>query len=445
MRREAWRDRLVDDLGINRLTACLPDALEREFLAEDGQRSVSQIRAALILVAVLTTMSLTILAATDSSATGYWRNPSVHLLLYWSTVPVVLGATGITYLRKIEGSARWAMGLSITWFFCILLYGLRTPSDTIYLSFLLVMILISFNFTVARLPFSASGLLGLLFLVVFIVGASRAAAGAAVPFDLIQSTTYLVAGTMISAFAGYSIQRYARREFVQRQRLAEEQKKTEQLLLNVLPEVIADRLKMSGEPIADSFSECSVLFADVVGFTEMSSQLSPERLVSMLNVIFTTYDELAEHHRLEKIKTIGDAYMVVGGVPQSLAEHTNAMAEMALDMQREMGRLNREHDWDLSIRVGIASGPVVAGVIGQKKFTYDLWGDTVNTASRMESHGVPGTIQVTESVYEGLRDAYEFEKRGAIEVKGKGRMQTYFLKGRKAPPGVPATGIAVNR
>lgn len=225
-------------------------------------------------------------------------------------------------------------------------------------------------------------------------------------------------------------------QFVQRQRaekaLLLEQKKTERLLVNILPEQIASRLKQESAIIAESFNNVTVLFADIVGFTQMASCLNPIELVEILNKIFSQFDRLTEKHGLEKIKTIGDAYMVVGGLPVPREDHAQAIAQMALDMQRSIAEFNAKHNKTLSIRIGIHSGPVVAGVIGIKKFIYDLWGDTVNTASRMESHGLAGTIHVSEATYELLKSEFLFEKRGAIQVKGKGEMGTYFLKGKKA-------------
>ncbi|MFQ3598515.1 MAG: tetratricopeptide repeat protein [Chloroherpetonaceae bacterium] len=207
-----------------------------------------------------------------------------------------------------------------------------------------------------------------------------------------------------------------------------EQEKSERLLLNILPTAIAERLKQGEYVIADYFKDATVLFADLVGFTALSARFKPETLVVILNEIFSSFDEIMEKFGLEKIKTIGDAYMAVGGVPIVRADHAEAVAEAALQMIKEMTRINAKSDAPMSLRIGINSGPVVAGVIGRKKFIYDLWGDTVNTASRMESHGNPNEVQVTEATYQLLRDKFIFEKRGTIEVKGKGVMQAYFLK-----------------
>ncbi|MCL2935617.1 MAG: response regulator [Trichodesmium sp. MAG_R02] len=213
--------------------------------------------------------------------------------------------------------------------------------------------------------------------------------------------------------------------------LAEEQEKSESLLLNILPAPIAQRLKQGEKTIADSFSEVTVLFADLVGFTKISANLSPAELVELLNMIFSGFDQLAEKYGLEKIKTIGDAYMVVGGLPTLRKDHAEAIAEMALDMLDQVKRISQRLKKTLQIRIGVNTGAVEAGVIGTKKFAYDLWGDTVNTAHRMESHGIPGVIQVTEDTYNCLANNYIFEERGMIEIKGKGLMRTYLLLSRK--------------
>ncbi|HEY9709261.1 MAG TPA: adenylate/guanylate cyclase domain-containing protein [Oculatellaceae cyanobacterium] len=209
-----------------------------------------------------------------------------------------------------------------------------------------------------------------------------------------------------------------------------QQEQAEQLLLNILPASIAQQLKRYPITIADSFEAVSVLFADIVGFTEFSARTSPKELIKILNLIFSKFDQLAERHGLEKIKTIGDSYMVVAGLPTPRKDHAIAIAEMALDMQAEMVRVGNQTGEAFKLRIGINSGPVVAGVIGIKKFFYDLWGDTVNVASRMEAQGVDGAIQVTAATYELLRDKYLFEERGVISVKGKGDMTTYLLTGK---------------
>ena len=224
-------------------------------------------------------------------------------------------------------------------------------------------------------------------------------------------------------------------QFIQRVKaelgLKNKQKESEKLLLNILPSIIAKQLKQQNSTIANHFEKVTILFADLVDFTNWFTQLSPIEVVEILNEIFSEFDCLSTKYGLEKIKTIGDAYMVVGGLPQQQPDHAEAIAEMALDMQQAIAQFNQETDKTLSIRIGINTGAVVAGVIGTKKFSYDLWGDAVNIARRMESQGIPDHIQVTTSTYELLKYKYYFQSRGKIDVKGKGKMSTYLLMGRK--------------
>src|SRR5205823_4825231 len=213
-----------------------------------------------------------------------------------------------------------------------------------------------------------------------------------------------------------------------------EQAKAENLLLNILPRSIADKLKAQTQPIADQFESASILFADVVDFTPWSERLPPAEVVGYLDHLFSHFDGLAERYGLEKIKTIGDCYMVAAGVPTPRPDHARALAFMALDMLDAMRTADQVAHLGLQLRVGINSGPVVAGVIGRKRFLYDLWGDAVNTASRMESHGASGRIQITRATKELLGDEFVCEPRGTIPLKGKGEMETWYLVGRRVNP-----------
>jgi guanylate cyclase len=218
-----------------------------------------------------------------------------------------------------------------------------------------------------------------------------------------------------------------------------EQRRSEDLLLNILPGSIAQRLKTSTARIADQIPAASVLFADVVDFTPRSEGLAAAEVVGLLDRLFSHFDDLAESYGLEKIKTIGDAYMVASGVPDLRPDHARALALLALDMVDATRAGGEVGDLDLELRIGINSGPVVAGVIGRKRFLYDLWGDAVNTASRMESAGTPDHIQITRATYELIRDEFECELRGTVSVKGKGEMETWYVVGRRsanAPEGV---------
>jgi len=212
-------------------------------------------------------------------------------------------------------------------------------------------------------------------------------------------------------------------------KLEEKERQTERLLLNVLPASIAHKLRNNISTVAEFYPEVSILFADIVNFTGLSSGKQPEEIVRILHELFSAFDDLVEKYGLEKIKTIGDAYMAVVGAPIPRKDHALAIAELALGIQQVMKDYNEKYQTDYTIRIGINSGPVVAGVIGTKKFSFDLWGDTVNLASRMESLGVANEIQATEKVYELLQGKYCFEERGEVEIKGKGTVKTYFLKG----------------
>jgi adenylate cyclase len=216
--------------------------------------------------------------------------------------------------------------------------------------------------------------------------------------------------------------------------LEREKRKSDELLLNILPGAIAARLKQGETSIADEFPEVTVMFVDLVGFTELADSMGPHELVKLLNEIFALFDQRLESSRLEKIKTIGDCYMVVGGIPEPIADHAQRIADFAFAIREDFAVYMASRSLDIKCRIGIHSGSAVAGVVGTKKFAYDLWGDVVNVASRMESTGVPGKIHVSEPFMVRLKDAYEFELHGDIEIKGKGEMRTYFLKGSRYHP-----------
>ena len=220
-----------------------------------------------------------------------------------------------------------------------------------------------------------------------------------------------------------------------------EQEKSELLLMNILPGSIAERLKAASQTIADHFDSASILFADVVDFTPLAQRLPPAEVVGILDQLFSRFDTLLERHGLEKIKTIGDCYMAAAGVPDPSPDHARRAALLALDMRQAVATSLVGDGFGLELRIGINSGPVIAGVIGSKRFLYDLWGDAVNTASRMESHSMPGEIQITRATYELLKDEFVCRPRGAIEVKGKGRMETWYLVGRRSDHGRTDGGV----
>jgi adenylate cyclase len=274
------------------------------------------------------------------------------------------------------------------------------------------------------------------FLVLLVVGIPLApvvgASAVAFPESLLRTFAALNIGGV--AFISFAIL-----AAFSRQRDAAQQR-VEDLLLNSLPDEIARRLQEERQTIADHFDSASILFADLVDFTPLSDRLPPAETVDLLDTLFTEFEELADRYGVEKIKTIGDCYMVAAGVPRPRADHAHALVRMALDMRECMARYARaDGDGPLQLRIGINSGPVVAGVIGRRRFLYDLWGDAVNMASRMESHGLPGKIQITRTTWELVQDEFDCETRGVVEVKGKGQVETWYLLGPRRLTAASAT------
>ena len=249
------------------------------------------------------------------------------------------------------------------------------------------------------------------------------------PLPVVTGHVFFALGTNIIGLAtAYTLEKGARESFCGRFLLAEENKKSERLLLSILPPKIASKLKADpAAKIAESLDNVSILFVDWVGFTDMSSARKPSEVVELLHRVFSVFDELSEKHRVEKIKTIGDAYMVVSGVTEPVPDHAERVTRFGLEVLESADWLSEELGIPITFRAGIASGPVVAGIIGDQRFSYDIWGDTVNTASRMESEGMPGRVQITELTRDLLGSKYCYEERGEIAVKGKGMLSTYFI------------------
>jgi class 3 adenylate cyclase len=251
-------------------------------------------------------------------------------------------------------------------------------------------------------------------------------------FEIANAAAWLGGGVLYVMGFAYVIQVINRRTFGLEQSLEVEKQRSETLLLNILPERIANRLKSSEAIIADNFPAATVLFGDIVGFTELAARLSPSEIVTLLNDLFSRFDRLAERHGVEKIKTIGDGYMVAAGVPTSRPDHAEAIAKLALDMRDAFLDFRRENGLDIGFRIGAHSGSVVAGVIGARKFAYDLWGDTVNVASRMESQGLPNEIQISAVTRALLPAVYRVEERGALKIEGHKAEMAYLLKELRA-------------
>jgi class 3 adenylate cyclase len=244
---------------------------------------------------------------------------------------------------------------------------------------------------------------------------------------------FMLSGFVVLGYSAYVTERARRAAWAAARALAREKARSEELLLNVLPPAIAARMRAGETLIADRHAQAAVLFADIAGFTQMSAAMPPERLVRLLDRIFTAFDAIADRRDLEKIKTIGDAYMLAAGAPEGRPPDAGRVCDAALEMLAALERIAVETDAPLSMRAGVHVGPLVAGVIGRRKFIYDLWGDTVNVASRMESTAPVGRVQVTEDVRQLLADSHAFEARGTIAVKGKGSMATHLLVARRGP------------
>ncbi len=297
-----------------------------------------------------------------------------------------------------------------------------------------------------KLMFTLSALAGIDLVLVVALGHHLPHLGPVIAPERLRIIRPILLGGLFATLAACA--HYARRAtLIAEAALDRAHQRSEELLLNILPPSIARRLKLSGGTIADGFAEVSVLFADIVGFTRMASQRPPEHIVGLLNDLFCKFDDVAGRLGLEKIKTIGDCYMVAGGLPEPHADHAEAVAEMALAMLGIVAELAARTGEALTVRIGIHSGPVIAGVIGKRKFIYDLWGDTVNVASRMESHGLPGAIQISEAAARRLDGKYRLRPRGVIEIKGKGAMETWLLEGHReatAAAGDAAAGAAAS-
>jgi len=266
--------------------------------------------------------------------------------------------------------------------------------------------------------------------------------GSIVVKQLLESETGIVIFTMhnffflganvIGMFGSYFLERYTRRDFLQKYTIQAQRDQADKLLYNILPERIAEKLKLSGETIAEEFNSTTVLFADIVNFTPISARFGPREVVDMLNEVFSHFDELVDKYGVEKIQVAGDAYMVAAGIPTFRADHATVLAQLALDMLKyvkEEEFLGGKHP--IEIRIGLNSGSLIGGVIGRKKYFYALWGDMVNIASRMQSHGEVGKIQITRDTYELVKDKFECEYIGEIAVKGKGNMEAWHLIARK--------------
>ena len=416
----------------NRLTLRFPDVdVERGFLA--GFAAEARLRYRLIVILCL----------------GLWLSFGLvdHRLFHGDALviartlrfavvtPLLFGAVLFGYSSPRCFTRYWQLVVAMTWGLMtgVLIYwGSIVDADQIHHSPTAVSLAILAGYSVTMLRFIYAVPVAAL----CTLSATSMYAYMHEPRGLINDSldtgvVWMLLANVIGMFACYELERFRRDKYAHRLLLDEEQKRAEALLLNILPASMAARIKAGDTELVDACEAVTVLFGDLVGFTALAEQVTPRCLVDTLNDVFTEFDEIAARHGLEKIKTIGDEYMVVGGVPESRTDHAEAVAAMALEMLAAVGR-RRGDDVALGIRIGIHSGPVVAGVIGVNRFSYDVWGDTVNTASRMQSHGLAGAIQVTDATRRHLSRDFELERRGCVDIKGKGQMETFLLVGHKA-------------
>lgn len=400
------------------------EATERAWCRHDDQASLGRIRLtlglALALYAVFAWLDLAIA-------------PEVAREIGWIRVVVCTWITGVLVATRQPGFGRWRSALlSLT----ILATGggivgmLALTSggvESLYYVGLILVLMATHAFR--WLPFPLALVTSLAVVVGYDV--QLAIQGGVEPPVILNNHFFFLSALLLGAVASYSSERSARMSFLHALRAEDERTRNEALLRNILPEPVAQRLKHQPGPVAERFEEVSVLFLDLVNFSAHSATVAPETLVAELNTLFSELDEIARAHGVEKIKTMGDAYLAVAGLPVAQPDHAERMAAMALACRDHFARRSPHGPLPNRVRIGIACGPVVAGVIGRSKLTYDLWGEPVTMASRMQVHGLPGRIQVTDAFRRRLEHAYEFEHRGAIDVKGRGPTATWWLVGRR--------------
>jgi guanylate cyclase len=404
-----------------------PKEQEKSFQDYHYHKTILNARAAVGLSLVLNTVFIFFDDRTLSVSRNY-----IYLIRYAIIGPLVLLGLVLLFLpffKRLMQLILSAIGVLIG-LAAILIVALVQPQEPGYMLNQIVLILtIVAMYNFLQLKFFYATLIGWLNVINYVIVAGFIQDGLSEPkmTFFLSNVFFCIIANILGMFGAYSIELYQRRDFVQRQLIEREQNKAERLLLNILPEEIAATLKETPRTIADQYHNVSILFADVVNFTPLSARLAPTELVELLNEMFSHFDTLVEKHRLEKIKTIGDCYMVAAGVPRMRPDHAQALARLALEMQQYVAERTFLDGLHLELRMGINSGPVVAGVIGHKKFSYDLWGDTVNIASRMESQGVMGRIQITRATYELLKAEFNCQPAGKIKAKGRGELEVWHL------------------
>ena len=412
-------------LQVNRWSLRFNDeSLEAEFAADQARKSIRPMRVAVLWI----TAAVLLLTPAVVVVAPQVRFDMHHLLSIGGVLLALMVTTYIVTYSQAYIRRHQALILLLA---CLVSLGdirLAATNSTeglVASGFYVLALQVFAIYGVFRLRFPAATAAGWITMVLYL---GLLSLGGYLPAtSLLRHGVALLAANLAGMLICYQMDLAVRQAFVALRDAAFERARSDRLLLNILPPSIADRLKASPDSIADHSAHVTVLFADIVGFTALSTQKSPQDLVRLLDRIFSDFDALAERHGLEKIKTIGDAYMAAAGLPLARQDHAAAAANMARDMLGSIAKVAAETGEPLALRIGLNSGPVVAGVIGRKKFIYDLWGDTVNTASRMESHGVAGEIQCSEATAVHLRATFGLQAREPLDVHGKGIMQTYLL------------------
>jgi len=422
-------------LGLRRLQLRFRDPLlESEFRADQFRHNLGNIRFA-YMAGIVLWVSWGILLRPHMLALSDQRIDAV--IRFGVFIPMLMVGLGLTFMPFFHRVWEWvSVAIAVVTVLVWVLYVsevLTLPAEYGYVG---VILITAFTYTLLRLRF-------ILVVVITMVGIAAylpyaVTARYIVDVSVLLATLYLVSFGVLGGLAAYRTERFTRQLFLRERQLDQERLRSDGLLLNILPQAIVEQLKASsGGRIAQALDQVSVLFVDAVGSTEQAARSSPEEFAEALDALFRRFDEIADRHGLEKIKTIGDAYMAVAGAPVPVADHAEAAVAMALDVLTEAGEVRWPSGDPIVVRGGVATGPAVAGVIGHRKFAYDLWGDTVNLASRLEEHAEPGHILVSGSTAGKVADRYDFAPAQVLDLKGKGPTPVNVLEGRRSD--VPIT------
>jgi class 3 adenylate cyclase len=411
---------------MNPFTLSFDSDLELKFRQEQLKHSTSILRTTILFLFAL------ILLVYVVTAVGVWTNwlnkvPSVRdIAPLFFLPPLLILGYAITFSKNLTVFGDYLVSLIVLMLFTCVIWAMRGYPETHRLfAHGMIFVFLTVN---TGLPYHwiLKAITGFICIATFAAVAWHDQIYRIENFYQIHTQLFITLTTSVAI--GYLLEKFVRFQYLLKLDLAEEKKRSDELLLNILPKAIADRMKNQSGPIVDSFANVSVMFADIVGFTPLAESMSPQEIVNLLNQLFSRFDASASLLKIEKIKTIGDAYMAVSGLPEPCENHAHQIAELALEFREAVIKYCAMTGHNIGIRIGINSGPVVAGVIGTKKFLYDLWGDTVNVANRMESHGIAGEIQITNATRQLLGNDYEYEDRGLISIKGRGEIQAWLLK-----------------